>query len=201
MTTCTHECFVMTAGSQRFLSFIYIYVLLVVSGREAKEMCFLYICVRYVYIQTTVHNVHTAVLCNVHEVTKKKKGGRSPVHCVKRIEDKLLPERNPYQKYRKSPEVLWVKSSQRIMYLENCTYCVHSSQCPALYIYFQKIYTISLYIYAATLKGTHGWHSNSDLPKSGLLIRWSKGYMCISNMQFFHTFECSRRWIYICFLD
>lgn len=75
MTTCTHECFVMTAGSQRFLSFIYIYVLLGVSGREAKEMCFLYICARYAYIQTTVHNVHRAVLCNVHEVMKRKKKG------------------------------------------------------------------------------------------------------------------------------
>lgn len=52
---------------------LYAYVLLGVSGMEAKEMCFLYICVRYVYIQTTVHNVHRAVLCNVHEVTKRKK--------------------------------------------------------------------------------------------------------------------------------
>lgn len=86
---------------------------------------------------------------------KEKKKGRSPVHCVKRIEDKLLPERNPYQKYRKSPEVLWVKSSQRIMYLENCTYCVHSSQCPALYIYFQKIYIyIHIHICSHTKRNT-----------------------------------------------
>lgn len=119
--------------------------------------------------------MYIELFCVMSTRLRKEKKGGLPVHCVKRIEDKLFLERNPYQKYRKSPEVLWVKSSQRIMYLENCTYCVHSSQCPALYIYFQKIY-ISIYTYAATLKGTHGWHSNSDLPKSGLLIRQSKGY-------------------------
>lgn len=68
--------FVMTAGSQMFF-FLYAYIYMFAGClKEGKKNVFLYICIRYIYIQTTVHNVHSTVLCSVHTVTKRKKGGR-----------------------------------------------------------------------------------------------------------------------------
>lgn len=57
----------------RCFSFVCIHICLLGVLKRGKTNVFLYICIRYIYIQTTVHNVHSAVLCSVHKVAKRKK--------------------------------------------------------------------------------------------------------------------------------
>lgn len=76
MTTCTHECFCHDSRQSDVFLFVCIHICSLGVSKRGKTNVFLYICIRYIYIQTTVHNVHSTVLCSVHTVTKRKKGGR-----------------------------------------------------------------------------------------------------------------------------
>lgn len=84
----------MTAGSQRFLSFICIYVCWAsLEGGKKDVFC---ISAQDISTHKGLFIMYIALFCVAStRVRKEKKKGRSPVHYVKRIEDKLLPERNP----------------------------------------------------------------------------------------------------------
>lgn len=82
MTKCIHECFCLNSWQSQMFLFIYTRMFAGCPKSKMKKSIFLYLCIRYIYIQRNVHNVHSTVLCSVHTTEKKK---RLLVNYVKRI--------------------------------------------------------------------------------------------------------------------